>query len=264
MLFYHLVYKFLSLFAAKQILKGGFLYLLLLLMAGLYTQRSAAQYIVRGNVLDSSHKYPLSAVSVQATNGAGTATDSAGFYQLNVGAKDSVWFSYLGKPTRKFPVLKIADINQFDIALQVNIPVLPELKIRPRNYRQDSLQNREDYADIFNFHRPNLESMTSIGPNGAGIDLDELIRVFQFKKNKSTMAFRERLLQQEQDKFVDHRFNRALVRRLTGFDEATLDRFIALYRPSFDFAAAATDYQFQLYIKESAARFRAGKTAPAF
>jgi len=244
--------------------KARLVYTLCILLSVAGAQQATAQYTVRGTVLDSSHRYPLPSVSVQATNGAGTATDSNGVYQLNVGAKDSIWFSYLGKPTRKFPVLKITDISQFDIALQVNIPVLPELKIRQRNYKQDSLQNREDYAKIFNFHKPNLESMTSIGPNGAGIDIDELIRVFQFKKNKSTMRFQERLLQQEQDKFIDHRFNKALVRRLTHLDEDSLDRFMVQFRPSFEFTAYSSDYQFQLYIKESAAKFKAGATSPTF
>lgn len=229
-----------------------------------FAQKTAAQYTVRGTVLDSSRTYPVQSVTVLATNGAGTATNAAGNYQLNVGAKDSIWFSYLGKPTRKFPVGQISDITQFDIALQINVPVLAEVKIRPRNYKLDSLQNREDYAKIFNFRKPNLESMTSIGPGGAGIDINELIRVFQFKKNKSTMRFQERLLQQERDKFIDHRFNKALVRRLTNLDSVALDRFMQVYRPDFEFAAYTPDYQFQLYIKESAAKFKAGSNTPAF
>lgn len=227
-------------------------------------QQAAAQYKVQGQVLDSSRQYPVQSVTVQASNGRGTVTDAAGFYQIDVTEKDSVWFSYLGKPTRKFPVSKIADLNQFDIALQINIPVLAEIKIRPRNYRLDSLQNREDYAKIFNFRRPNLESMTSIGPGGAGIDINELIRVFQFKKNKSTLRFQERLLEQEREKYIDHRFNKALVRRLTNLDGDALDRFMVLFRPGFEFAAYTGDYAFQLYIKESAAKFKSGAATPTF
>lgn len=260
--FYHCVYKLFR--YLPQALKSGFIYFFLIVAGGLWCKQAAAQYVVRGTVLDSSRNYPLQSVSVQATNGTGTITDANGAYQLSVTAKDSVWFSYLGKPTRKFPVLQIANMTQFDIALQVSVPVLPEVKIRPRNYKLDSIQNREDYASIFNFRKPNLESMTSIGPTGAGIDINELIRTFQFRKNRSTMAFKERLLQQERDKFIDHRFNRALVRRLTAFDEAALDKFMVLYRPDFDFAAYANDYQFQLYIKESAAKFRAGSSTPTF
>lgn len=241
-----------------------FIHIIFCITALFVCKSAAAQYTVRGTVLDSSRQYPVQAVSVQATNGAGAITNADGTYQLNVGAKDSIWFSYLGKPTRKFAVLKITDIAQFDIALKVNIPVLAEIKLRPRNYRQDSLQNREDYAKIFNFHRPNLESMTSVGPGGAAFDLDELIRVFQFRKNKTTQHFQERLLQQERDKFIDHRFNKALVRRLTNFDEATLDGFMQAYRPTFEFAAYSTEYQFQFYIKESAAKFRTGVTSSTF
>jgi hypothetical protein len=252
------------LLAANCPLKAVRLYLLFLVVSVALARPASAQYTVRGTVLDSSRHYPLQSVTVQATNGTGTITDAAGFYELNVGAQDSIWFSYLGKPTRKFPVLQMADRTQFDIALRVNVPVLPEVKIRQRNYKLDSLQNREEYSKIFNFRKPNLESMTSIGPGGAGIDINELIRTFQFKKNRSTLRFQERLVQQEQDKFIDHRFNRALVRRLTNFDEPALDRFMVLYRPDFEFAAYANEYQFQLYIKESAAKFRAGSNTPTF
>jgi hypothetical protein len=245
-------------------LKTRFLYCFLFVLSLATAQQAAAQYTVRGTVLDSSRNYPVQSVSVQATNGAGTVTDADGAYELNVGAADSIWFSYLGKPTRKFPVLQIADITQFDIALKVNVPVLAEVKIRPRNYKLDSMQNRQDYAKVFNFRKPNLESMTSIGPGGAGIDVNELIRAFQFRKNKSMMRFQERLLEQEQEKFINHRFNKALVRRLTNLDGAELDTFMQRFRPTFEFTAYSTEYQFQLYIKESAALFRSGRTAPAF
>jgi plasmid maintenance system killer protein len=210
-----------------------------------------AQYKIQGTVYDSSRSYPMVSVSVLSTNGNGAVTDANGHYSISVGEKDSIWFSYLGKPTIKFPVLKIADVSQFDISLQVSITVLKEVKVMPRNYKQDSIQNRLDYAKIFDFQKPNLGTMTSIGPTGAGIDMNELIRVFQFRKNKSTLRFQERLLQQEQDKSIDHRFNKALVRRLTNLSGEELDKFMVLYRPTYEFTLYSSDYDFQLYIKES-------------
>jgi hypothetical protein len=149
--------------------------------------------------------------------------------------------------------------NQFDIALKVNIPVLAEIKIRPRNYRLDSIQNRMDYKKAFDFRRPNLESMTSIGPSGAGIDVNEVIRLFQFRKNKSMMRFQERLLQQEQDKYIDHRFSQALVRRLTGLSGEELIRFMVLYRPNYEFALYTREYEFQEYIKKAYEQFKGSK-----
>ncbi len=229
---------------------------LLILFAG----TTSAQYKVKGTVYDSSRIYRIEAVTVMSTSGQITMTDSMGRYQINVGEKDSIWFSFLGKPTPKYPVLKIADVNQFDIALQLKSDVMQEVRIKSRSYRMDSIENRKDYAKIFNFHRPTVGSMTTIGPNGAAIDLDELIRVFQFRKNKSTEKFRERLEEQERQKFVDHRFNKALVRRLTKLDGDDLNVFMLRYRPSYAFALTSSEYDFQMYIKKCFELFKRTKT----
>jgi hypothetical protein len=221
----------------------GFLFIFLAATA-------SAQYRVKGTVYDSSRIYRIEAVTVMGSNGRMAITDSMGRYQITVGEKDSIWFSYLGKPTPKYPVLKIADINQFDIALRLKSNVMKEVRIKSRNYREDSIQNRKDYAKVFDFRRPNVASMTSIGPTGAGIDLDELIRVFQFRKNKSMEKFRERLEEQERQKFIDHRFNKALVKSLTGLDGDALNVFMLKYRPSYAFALTSTEYDFQMYIKK--------------
>ncbi|GAC1416384.1 MAG: hypothetical protein NVS1B13_01000 [Flavisolibacter sp.] len=219
----------------------------------------SAQYLVKGTVLDSSRRYPVEAVSVLSSNGRGTMTDSLGHYQIDVREKDSVWFSYLGKSTPKFPVLKIADVTQFDIALRLKMDILQEVKVRTRNYKLDSIQNRRDYQSIFSYHKPGLSDMTSIGPTGAGINLDELIGLFQFKKNKATLKFQQRLIDQERQKSVDHRFNKPLVRRITGLDGQQLVHFMELYRPSYEFISYTSEYDFQLYIKKAFQEFRHAK-----
>lgn len=233
--------------------------ILLLLAVAFAGTAAQAQYKIQGTVFDSSRAFPLEAVSVISTSGAGTTTDANGRYTISAGERDSIWFSYLGKPTVKFPVLKIADINQFNIALQVKITVMKELKIRPRNYQQDSLQNRQDYAKVFNFQRPNLSTMTSIGPTGAGIDINELIRTFQFRKNKSMERFQQRLLNEEQEKYVNYRFSKALVRQLTGLSGDAQEAFMKAFRPTYEFTAYSSDYDFQSYIKESYRIFQRSK-----
>jgi hypothetical protein len=232
-------------------LKLAFLSIALIAVQSLY-----AQYKVQGTIYDSSRTYPLEAVSVMSTSGKGTITNGAGFYQIEVSEKDSIWFSYLGKPTVKYPVLKMLDPLQFDLALRVPVSVLKEVRVAPRNYRLDSIQNRQDYAKAFNFQKPNLGTMTSIGPTGAGFDINEIIRSFQFRKNKSMLRFQQRLIQQEQDKYVDYRFNKALVRRLTGLTGEELDKFMLASRPSYEFAVLSNDYDFQSYIKEAYQKFK--------
>ncbi len=200
----------------------------------------------------------MEAVSVQSSAGRGTTTNTDGFYQIRVTETDSIWFSYLGKSTQKFPVLRIVNPWQFDIALQVNVPVLREVKIRPRNYRQDSIQNRQDYAKVFNFQKPGLKTVTPQYGVGMGFDLQEIISMFRFRRNKSMLAFQERLLIEEEEKYIDFRFNKALVRRLTLLEPPQLDSFMRTFRPSYAFSKEADDYQFRLYIKQSVYRFRHG------
>lgn len=148
---------------------------------------------------------------------------------------------------------------QFDLALNIPVTVMPEVRVRQRDYKQDSIQNRRDYAKAFDYKKVSVESMTSIGPNGAGVDLGELIRLFQFRKNKSMLQFQARVVQQEKDAFIDQRFNKNLVRRLTGFTGDQLELFMQLYRPSYEFTKYSSDYDFQLYIRESANIFQSKK-----
>ena len=224
----------------------------------LFSHNATAQFKVKGTVYDSSRLYPVQSVTVVSTGGKGTFTDANGDYEIEVSEKDSVWFSYLGKPTVKFPVLKMADPLHFDISIQINIMVLKGVTVSPRNYRLDSIQNRRDYAKIFNYEKPGLRTTTSGRGDqvGVGFDLDEIIRIFQFRRNKNMLAFQQRLMQQEQDKFVDHRFNKQVVRRLTNLNGEPLDSFMVMYRPPYEFALVTSDYDFQSYIKKCYEQFK--------
>jgi len=253
--------QFLSLLAGNtRNLFRPFLKILLLGLLFTATRPVNAQetFKIKGTVYDSSRTYPIELVTVMSTSGKGTVTNSDGRYEIEVTDKDSVWFSYLNKPTVKFPVLKIANPFSFDISLKVSIPVLKEVRIKPRNYRQDSIQNREDYAKVFEYRKPGLRPATPQYGAGMGFDLDEIINVFRFKRNKSMAAFQQRLLVQERDKFVDHRFNKALVRRLTSLNGNELDSFMLVYRPPYEFALLTSDYDFQEYIKEAYRRYLNG------
>ncbi|TBR18396.1 MAG: hypothetical protein EPO57_07265 [Chitinophagaceae bacterium] len=220
-----------------------------------------AQYFkLKGIVYDSARVYPLQAVSVLTISGKGTMTDANGRYEIEVKETDSIWFSYLNKPTKKYAVAKIFDSQHFDIALHVNIPVLKEIILRPRNYRFDSLQNRIDYAKVFNWEKPKLNPNLGSGQLGTavGFDLQEIIRMFQFRKNKSMELFQERLLQQEREKFITYRFNKALVFRLTNLIGEERDLFMNRCRPTYEFCIAANDYEFHSYIKVCFERMKMG------
>jgi len=216
---------------------------------------------VSGRVFDISKSIPLPSVSVLTTSGRGTTTDSLGRYSIVVNESDSIYFSYLNKPTTRFPVKGIANFYAFDISLHVPISELPLVSVKSPNYHMDSLQNRRDYAKIFNYKKPGI-GISSLPPGaggaGVGLDLDEFINMFRFRHNRSMMAFRRRLEQEEIDKFIDHRFTKATVRKVTGLTGDSLNVFMKEFRPSYEFTQVSTDYEFLEYVKLAAEVFRSG------
>ncbi|HSK11649.1 MAG TPA: carboxypeptidase-like regulatory domain-containing protein [Phnomibacter sp.] len=205
---------------------------------------------VKGTIFDISQRTALEAVSVMATNGAGTTTDEFGHYSIWVRATDSVYFSYQGRETAKYPVLKMEDHRQFNMALHVYVHSLPMVTVRPPNYRMDSLQNRLDYAKYFGYSKPNPLGSISAGPTGAGMDPNEIINMFRFKRNRQLASLQRRLIAEEEDKYVDFRFNRNFVAEVTGLKGDDLVLFMRKYRPPYDFVAITNQLELGYYIQQ--------------
>ena len=225
------------------------LLLVTIIIAALCNQQAFAQITVKGTVYNINRTRPLEAVSVISTSGRGTITDSNGNYTIVVNEKDSLSFSYLGKATMKYPVVTIENYPSFDIALHVDPIDLRPVRILPRNYHLDSLQNRKDYAKVFDFEKPKIKITDGSQGLGAGFDLDEIIHMFQFNKNRRMLAFQKRLVLEEQDKFVDHRFTPYLAKKITHLSSPELDSFMVKYRPSYYFTRSSSDYDFEEYIE---------------
>jgi hypothetical protein len=210
------------------------------------------QVTIHGTVYNMYRTRPLDRVSVISASGRGTVTDSAGNYQITVPYDDSISFSYLGRATAMYPVKGINSLNSFDIALHVDPIELKEVRVMPRSYHNDSLQNRKDYEKYFDFRKPNpfklSDGSAGLGM-GAGFDLDQIIRYFQFDRTKRLLAFQRRLEEDEQDKYIDHRFNPSIVLKVTHLQGDELDSFMVKYRPSYTFCIRATDYDLLEYTK---------------
>lgn len=159
----------------------------------------------------------------------------------------------------KYPVRSILNYNEFDISLNIHViekyKPLKEIFIYSRTHKQDSAENRTDYAKTFNFHKPGIRSSSTPG-TPPGLDVDELINMFRFRKNKQTLAFQQRLIEQEQDSYINYRFNSTLIKRITGLSGDTLNKFKIQYRPSYEFVAMSNELQFYQYILNTSYQFR--------
>ncbi|HUS03150.1 MAG TPA: hypothetical protein VMY77_15535 [Chitinophagaceae bacterium] len=198
-------------------------------------------------------------VIVKSTGGGSTITDSLGAYHINTTENDSISFYYNNKSTQKFPVRSITNYTAFDISLQVHVfekyKLLKEVKIFTKNYRYDSAENRLTYSKIFDYQKPGLRSTYTPG-SPPGLDVNELINMFRFRRNKQQLAFQKRLLEEEEDKYINYKFNSILLKRVTGLTGATLEKYKQTYRPSYEFLLTASELEFYEYILNTANKFK--------
>ena len=217
----------------------------------LFAHIADAQITVSGTVLDVSKINYVENVRVVSSGGMFAITDSLGRYSILVDEKDSLTFYYNKKPTQQFAVKTIPDPTRFNISIHVTVKgkyqVLNEVVVFAKTHKQDSIENRQAYADIFNYQKPGLS--TSVTPGGGvGADVNELINIFRFRRNKRLKAFQERLEIQEQEKYIDYRFSKVYVKRVTGLRSPYLDSFLVWYRPEYEFVRNSNEIDFNQYI----------------
>jgi hypothetical protein len=224
------------------------------------------EVMIRGAVYDSSRLVSIPMVRVRSTGGAVAYTDSVGRYSILVNPRDSIAFDYKGKSTSLFSVREIRYPMGFDISLQVTVAdryrTLKEVIVIGKSYRQDSIENRERYRKAFEFDGGLTINSGGGMMGGAGLDPNSLINLFRFRRNKSMKSLQSRLLTEEAEKFVNYRFTKNMVKNLTGLEGGDLDRFMVVYRPSYEFAATTTDYQFYQYILDASRLYRKGVIPP--
>jgi hypothetical protein len=235
------------------------LFLFVIILQLLQFPQAFGQVIISGTVYDSTKLYGVTNVIVTSTSGSETITDSLGAYHINVPENDSISFFFRGKSTVKFAVKSITDYTSFDISLRVRInakyKLLRGVTVFSNTYHHDSAENRLEYSKIFDYEKPGIHS--SFEPGGAaGLDIDALVDMFNFRKKKENLAFQKRLLADEQERYVNYRFSPKVVHRITGLSGDTLTRYMKLYTPSYLFIVSSTLAEFYQYILNTSYTFK--------
>lgn len=231
-------------------------------LLSLLMNAKAQSITVSGVVYDISGRRPIEAVVVNSSN-ARTITDSIGRYTITAKPKDSLWFSLFGKNSQKFPIDTVTDPHNFNVMIHVAGYDLPEVKVRNSYYRLDSMQNRIDYAKYFNYQKPGLKLSNNqqlFGPAGltVGLDLDEIINMFRFHRNRNLEFLQNRLITQEHEKYVDYRFTKRFVQKLTHLEGESLSKFMTFARPSYELLGVLNELELGLYIERRFTEYKKG------
>jgi hypothetical protein len=223
----------------------------------------AQVHTISGIVYDISGRMPIEAVMVY-TKYSITQTDSLGRYLITLQPKDSLTFSLFGKSTQKFALDQIEDQSNFNIMILVTGYDLPEVRVRNNYYRYDSIQRRMDDAKYFNYAPPGLKlsnQPNNFGNGGVtiGFDVNEIINMFRFKQNRNSQFLQNRLIYQEQERYINYRFTKRFVQKLTKLDGPRLDVFMEYCKPSYPTLALLNDLELGYFIQQKLIQFKRGR-----
>ena len=231
--------------------------LLLFCMTSAYAQAQ----VINGKVIADSTNQPITA-TITTSSHHQTLCNAYGDFSITVsGSNDTIKISAIGFKTFVYPV---SEWKKKDIIIRLKqaTHVLNEVTIQSkRDPRIDSINNRKQFSQVFNYQPPKIKDAFS-GPPAlnvpfafVSINLLVLIEVLN-KKHDPTYKLQQLMLKDEQANYVSSRYSRVFVARITQLKGDSLDQFYQRYYPAIDWVKKTSDYDMILYIKSKYAEFK--------
>lgn len=214
---------------------------------------------ISGTVIDQITKQPISGALVSLGNSK-TYTNTSGKFQIvNSNWNDSLKIVHFAYKTYAAAISKM--MAAIHIELEPRVISLNTVTIHgDRDFKKDSIANRIAYVKQFNYKGPTVMDAFTGNTNkqpGELISINPLILLgVLIKKSTPEYKFNKILIRDEQADYVDRKFNRGIVLRITHLRGDTLTEFLIRYRPTYQFSQKSTDYGMEVYIKESFGKFQ--------
>lgn len=213
---------------------------------------------VTGVVMDKTSQQAIAGALV-TYNGRSTESNVTGIFEISATKLDDtlrvVMIGY--KP---FALMMTKTNLILRIELESDVITLKDVNINStHSFKKDSLANRSDYAKQFNYTPPKLKNVIGMptGDRPAQLLSINLLTLVNYLTYKSTndYKFKQVLIRDEREQYVDEKFNQGLVSRITDLRGDTLTTFLAQYRPIYQFVLKSTDYDMEVYIKDCHKKF---------
>ncbi|MDP4150739.1 MAG: hypothetical protein Q8927_18805 [Bacteroidota bacterium] len=223
----------------------------------LISKEGLTQDMLTGKVLKKGTSELLLSVSVQnQTRKKYTLTDAGGAFRIPAGEGDSILFTSAGYRPDTLVVRSYMFFEGFEVTMQPNVVALTAVRVgSSSNYQQDSIDRWKDYEWLKPRQNTRLLDNLDKVRTGDGVGISITPRIYS-SGEKDRMRLRRRLDDEEEQHYVDFRFSREYVGKLTRFEGDTLTRFMTLYRPTYAFCRSAGSVDMLLYVNDSMIKFK--------
>ena len=226
-------------------------YFILLLLSSL---TGWAQQFLTGKVRKKESTEILVSVSIRnISQQKYDLSEENGSYRIQAAPGDRVVFSYVGYISDTVPVTSVLLSGDYPVYLEVRPQTLQTVRVgQLSNYQLDSMARRQEYSWIYDHGEQKLVEKERHG-DGVGVNLAIFRNASTIDKQRERL--KKRLMKEEEDDYVDFRYSRDYVSRLTHLSGDSLSKFMANYRPSYEYCRKAATVDILIFVNDSFKKF---------
>jgi hypothetical protein len=209
-----------------------------------------AQQFLTGKVRRKESTEILISVSIQNhTQRKFDLSDEGGNYRIPAREGDLLTFTSVGYIPDTLVVGAAMLAGDNPVFLETKVVALPSFEIGSRNnYQMDSLERRQLYSWIYGRGEVQRIEKERKG-DGVGVNMDLFRHGSSEDKDRDKLL--KRLIKEEQQHYIDSRYSREYVSRLTHLQGDSLQKFMETYRPSYDYIRKAATVDILVFISDS-------------
>lgn len=211
----------------------------------------AKAQLLEGLVLDNETKEPIQGVTIiNKRSNTLVISDATGHYAIQTKTGDTIIFSHTAyKPVIEVMLFSLGPRYR-TVVMEHALNRLKETTVTGlTKYQEDSLKNREEYK------QPMRQMPGEVNTYfGSGVAFEGLIGRLVGNitgYNQRQKKFKENLVNDEHNKFIDTRYTPKLVHELTGLEGDSVAHFMNTYQMPYDFARVATELEIKMWIKHN-------------
>jgi hypothetical protein len=230
----------------------------LLLVSLLSYLHGNAQQFLTGKIYKANSTEHLISVSIHnITAQRYDLSEEDGSYRIQAAPGDHISFSSVGYKADTITVTASLLTAAYPVYMDVRAQTLTTVRVgQLSNYQLDSMDRRKEYAWVYDHDNTPKLSKDRQGADGVGVQLN----IF---RNTSTAAkqrikLEKRLEKEEEEYFVDSRYNKDYVAKITKLKGDSLGEFMHKYRPSYEYCRRAANVDILVYISDSYKQYMKG------
>lgn len=158
-------------------------------------------------------------------------------------------FSHVGYRTDTIVVDTSMQAGDYPVYMEPKAQTLRAVEVGSlSNYQLDSLARREEYSWVYDHGTPPRLERKRTG-DGVGVSLN----IFRnaSKEDQDREKLKKRLMREEEEHYIDFRYSRDYVSRLTKLKGDSLQQFMMHFRPTYDYCRKAANVDILVYVNDS-------------